>query len=292
MKPATFVEFCSNIGVNLGPAQRVFALVAFDGVDPADLEDDDRDLARLLFGPVDFVPPLARLVIAAICGRSSGKTYTMLSLRAVHLALTVQVSQLSPGESASAILVAPDIRLARIGLRYAAGAIDSSKPLRRLVVGRDENSITIRREREVTIEVLPATRGGSAVRGRSLVFGGMDEAAFFRDENHAVNDIDLALAITPRLLPGAQLVCASSPWAESGYLWDLYSTNFGDPHASLVARAPTLLMRDTPENRDAVAVAEAADADHAAREFGAQFMAAGTGQFFEPSLVDACFEDL
>ena len=65
-----------------------------------------------------------------------------------------------------------------------------------------------------TLEALPATRGGSALRGRSLVGAVLDEAAFFRDEDYSVNDAEIYRAVAPRILPEGQTIIASTPWAE------------------------------------------------------------------------------
>ena len=46
------------LGVALEAGQRAYARVAFDGVDPCDLEADERESARALFGPVDRISPL------------------------------------------------------------------------------------------------------------------------------------------------------------------------------------------------------------------------------------------
>ena len=46
----SYLDFLRRIGVTPEPGQRVACAVAFDGVDPADLEGEDRELARLIFG--------------------------------------------------------------------------------------------------------------------------------------------------------------------------------------------------------------------------------------------------
>src|SRR5204863_19806 len=80
----------------------------------------------------------------------------------------------------------------RQGLRYALGAVKESH-LKSLLVAETADSLTLRRPdgRIVTIECLPATRGGSALRGRTLVGVVLDECAFFRDSDYTVNDADI-----------------------------------------------------------------------------------------------------
>jgi hypothetical protein len=84
-----FVEFVSRVlRVQLTPAQRVLCLVAFDGVEPEQLDGADRELAVKLFGPVDTIPSMARDVLVAVCGARSGKSYVLAALYSLWRALT------------------------------------------------------------------------------------------------------------------------------------------------------------------------------------------------------------
>ena len=141
--------------------------------------------------------------------------------------------------------------------------------------------------RIVAVECLPATRGGSALRGRSLVGAVLDEACFFRDDEFVVNDGELFKAVAPRVMAGGQVVLASTPWAEGqGLLADLFHTNLGAPRTALAAHAPTLLLRDDARTRAMVERERERDPDNAAREFDAEFMSAGSGVFFDPQAID------
>ena len=287
----TFASFAKTLGVKMTLGQRVLTGVAFDGANPCDLGDTERAVARRIFGELDIVR--TRDVFAAVCGARGGKTYLIGALRLLHLALTVDVSTLAPGERAAAIAVGPDIRLARQLLRYALGAAKSVPAISRLVTEDREDSFVIRREggRSVVIECLPATRGGSAVRGRSLVGACLDEGAFFRDSDFVVNDTEIFRALAPRILPGGQLIVASTPWAETGLLYELYRDNFGHPATALVAHAPTTLLRPDARTAGIVERERQRDADNARREFDAQFMTGGSGLFLDASAVDACVDE-
>lgn len=292
--PPRFTDFCARtLGVALTPGQRVLCLVAFDGLEPDQLERDDRELARDIFGDVDIIPPSARNVIAAMCGARGGKSYVLIALRLLHLALTVRLGSLAPGEEAVGVIVAPDLRLARQALRYAKGAAERSPAIAALIERKNVDQLGLRRRDGylVTIECLPATRGGSAVRGRSLVAAALDEAAFFRDENHSVNDDEIFKAVAPRVLPGGQVVIASTPWAESGLLYRLYERNHGEPSDALAVHAPTLLLRDDAHTRELVEREDERDPDNADREFRARPMAGGASEFFEPAAIDQCVDE-
>jgi hypothetical protein len=275
----TFIDFAQLVGAVLTPAQRVFALVAYDGCQPRDLKGDERELCRQIFGDVEEVSDLARATIVEVAGARSGKTW-LNALRLDHLAVTVPLDMLAPGEVASAVIVAPDMRLAKQALRFALGAIESTPELASMLESSSADSFTLRRDDGylVTIEALPATRGGSAVRGRSLVAALFDEFAFFRDESSAVNDQAVHDAVSPRVVEGGQLLEVSTAWAEAGVLWKCWTEQFGKPQNCLVAHAPTVLMR--PNQAKRVAAEYEKNALNAAREFGAEFISTGTGSYF------------
>jgi hypothetical protein len=286
--PTSFVNFCDSVGVQLTPAQRVLALVACDALPVDHLSESDRGIARKLFGDLGDVPNGARKVAVVVAGARSGKSYVFGGLRALHLALTVPLDTLAPGEVATALVVAPDMRLGRQELRFALGAAERSS-FASSIVDPTTTSFSIKRVdgHVVTLECLPATRGGSAVRGRSLVGAIMAECAFFYDaDGYVVSDVEIYRAIAPRIVEGGQLLIASTPWAETGLLYELWRDNYGQPTTALVAHAPTILMN--PSKAEEVARETLRDPINAAREFGAEFMSAGAGQFFDSHSIEVC----
>lgn len=281
------------LGVSLSPAQRVLCSVAFDGVEPRDLNDEDREIAAKLFGRVDTIPKMARAVIAALIGARSGKSY-LFSLRLLHLAFICQLNTLAPGEQAYGLLVAPDMRLARQGLRYISGAAHKAKALADMITSETLESISFRRAdgKVVTIECLPATRGGGAVRGRSLFAAFLDEAAFFRDSNYVVNDDEVYKAIAPRIVADGQFLIASTPWIEAGKLYELYSVNYSTHVTALAVHATTEMLRsDTPAILEQVARERINDPENARREFDAEPMGGGSVHFFDPVALAACIDE-
>lgn len=280
-----FTRFVAEVlRVQLTPAQQALCLVAFDGIEPRDLDPASRELARQIFGDVDVIPAEARHVIAALCGARAGKSYIFGALLLLYLALTVPLDTLAPGEVAAGIIVAPDLRLARQAMRYAIGAARGTPSIARLITAESADSLTLRRPdgRSVELACLPATRGGSAVRGRSLVGAVLDEAAFFRDVDFVVNDSEIFKAAAPRVVHGGFTVIESTPWAKSGLLNELYERNHGHPVDAIAAHAPTLLLRDDAHTRALVARERDRDPDNALREFDAVPMAFGTTQYMDP----------
>lgn len=286
--PQRFTVFAKRTGVTLTPAQRVLALVAFDGLEPGQLIGADREIGRQLFGDVDVIPAGARHVLVAVCGARAGKSYVFGALRLLHLALTVPLTTLAPGEMAVGLIVAPDIRLAKQVLRYVVGAVELSQAIKHCIVSQTADGVVLRRQdgRTVSIECLPATRGGSAVRGRSLVGVVLDECAFFRDDSYQVNDAEVFRAVAPRVLRGGQVVIDSTPWAEAGLLFDFHRRNHGHPVDAISAHAPTLLLRNDEHTRGYVEREHARDSMNARREFGAEFMPLTTETFFSPRAID------
>ena len=69
-----------------------------------------------------------------------------------------------------------------------------------------------------------------------------DEAAFWRSEDSASPDYEVLNAVRPGMvtIPNAMLLCASSPYARKGALWDAHSKYYGveDPEV-LVWQAPS-----------------------------------------------------
>lgn len=286
----SFVAFCLWLGVTLTPGQRVLAAVAYDGHEPsAATTPQAKALATKIFGPVATISPRARAVLNATCGARAGKSYVLLALRLLWGALVRDLSPLAPGEAATSVVVAPTLKLARQTLGYIKGAL-SHPELSPMVLATSAEEIVIRRPdgAHVAFRALAAGRAGAALRGRWYTDAALDEAAFFRDaETGVVNDADLFRAVSPRVLPGGQVIIASTPWAEAGLLYDLHRENYGHPVTALAAHAPTLVLYDTALTREIVERERQRDPDNAAREYDAEFIGGGSLQFFESGAIDA-----
>lgn len=305
----SFVDgYCPQVGLALTPGQRALALVAFDGLEPRDLPPELREYGLKIFGPIDTIPAAARKVLAAVVGARSGKTYVLSAHRTIHLALTVDLSSLAPGEHAFGAIVAPDPQQRDQCFSFVVGAL-THPSLAPHVDGKPGASwVTLKRAdgRRVTIEAIPAKRGGGALRGRWHTSVTLEECAFFRDAQYVVNDQDLFDAAFPRILPGGQLLLPSTPWAETGVLYKEFVANHptpsvaakhlkqrGEPRTAIAAHAPTLLLKDDALNRETVAAQRERDPTNASREYDAQFLPLGSSQFFDPAaLAEAVDETL
>ncbi len=316
----SFVAFCGELKggdgkpVKLEPGQLALAMVAFDGAEPRDLPVELRELARRIFGDIDVIPAEARRVLALVAGARGGKSYVFGALRLLHLALTVSLATMAPGEDAIGTIFSGDPRQREQCFKYALGAARSHPGIRAMIQGkaRDDDDFSgseftlKRKDGKVIIESLPPKPGGGSGRGRSLVGAVLEECAFFQDENHKVNDVDVFTAVTPRILPGGQTILSSTPWAEAGLLYDEFTANHpnpkcaaphltskGHPHRAIAAHAPTLLLRDVELTRNIVAAEQARDPANATREYGAQFLSLVATQFFDAvSIAESVDESL
>jgi hypothetical protein len=112
-----------------------------------------------------------------------------------------------------------------------------------------------------------------AVRGYALGAALVDELAFFPSDDASISGAEIVAAIRPAMatIPDSLLICASSPYARRGPLWDAFRRYHGKDDASvLVWQAPTLAMNPSVPRR---VIDEAFEADpaSAAAEYGAAF---------------------
>lgn len=237
------------------------------------------------------LPVVQRRTVAIRAGGRGGKTSRLLAPKAIHAAWTVDLPTLNPGEVAVALIVAPDLKLGRQAFSFVKGYVDASPVLRAALVGKPRKmDLELRRPdgKIVRIEVLAATRGGGAVRARTLVFAGMDEACFFFSEDDGVvNDSEIFRAVLQRVVPGGQAWIVSTPWvADVGLLETTLAKNWGTHEYALCATAPTRAMNPTwdPTGEIENDLREQ-DPDAATREIDAIPLAGGSNQFFDPFAI-------
>lgn len=204
-----------------------------------------------------------------ICGRRGGKSFT-LALIAVFLAcFRGWAPYLTAGERGYVVIVAADRKQARTIMGYVKAIIAQTPMLAELVARETVEELEL--TNRISIEV--ATCSFRTIRGRTIVAALCDEIAFWHDENSSNPDVEILAAIRPAMatVPGAMLLCASSPYARRGALWEAYQRWHGkDDAPALIWRAPTTTMNPTiPPG----VLEEAYDRDpaSAAAEYGAEF---------------------
>jgi hypothetical protein len=294
--PLTFRRFAESPKYcALEPSPLIAAIMdASDGIAPTTIGDD---VCQRHFGcSLEDLPRSARRTVAVEAGGRGGKTSRLIAPKCLHAAWTGQAPTSCRGEVLSSLLIAPDMKLGRQPFSFVCGYIDGSPILSRAVVERTKESIDLHRPdgKRVRIEVLAASRGGRATRGRTLLFAGMDEACFFFDEaTGVVNDVDIYRAVLQRVVPGGQVWIVSTPWlADVGLLETTIGKNLGTHGYALAVRAGTRALNPSwdPTGEIEQDLREQ-DPDAASREIDGEPMAGGAGVFFDAAAIRNCTDD-
>src|SRR5665213_1253941 len=233
------------------------------------MSDDDLALFQQCTGRA--TAPTAGFTAAwLVVGRRGGKSM-ILAVIAVYLATFRDWRPyLSPGEVGAVKIIATDRRQARVIHRYCRALLREVPVLAELIEREDDDAILLKTG--IVIEI--QTASFRSVRGYTVIGGFIDEIAYLRtDEGSANPDSEIIAALRPAMatIPGAMLLCASSPYARRGELWNAYRRHFGhDDAPALVWQADTRTMNPTVSQS---VVDEAMDRDpaSAAAEYGAQF---------------------
>ena len=193
---------------------------------------------------------------------------------------------LAPGERATLLIIAADRKQARVITRYIKGLITGVPMLARMMEAERKEFIDL--TNRVTIEV--ATASFRTVRGYALCAALCDELAFWPTEDSASPDREVLDALRPAMLtiPSAMLLCASSPYARRGALWEARQKHFGHDGPALVWQAPTRTMNPTIPQVEIDAEYER-DPSVAAAEFGAQFRR-DLQAYVDRAAVEACVD--
>lgn len=289
---ASFVEFCGQLGLALDAGQLEAARVLFDGEAP--------DPALGLFGFEGRPPPEARSVACLVAGVRSGKSRVFGAMRALHLALTADVSGLAPGERVVCSFVAPREHQARITWRYAQGAALEHPGVRPYVTHSTAERFVLRSPRSgtpVSFECRAASSAGVTLRGEWHLYAYLEEAAFFSGSGASVSDVAIYDALRQRIWPrGGQLALGSSPWSQEGKLYELWGDNYASPRSAVVAQAPTDKLRSSDPYTlrlmaDARAEYEArGELDLWWREWGARFLSLGSVRLYDEDTLRQCGE--
>jgi hypothetical protein len=229
---------------------------------------DEAELARYRQHTGRSAPPTAPAREGwLIVGRRGGKS-VIAALVAVYLA-ACRTYRLAAGERGTLMVIAADRRQARVVFRYIIGLIDAVPALAALVERRTREAVYL--TNGVAIEV--HTASFRAVRGYTIVGVVADEIAYWPVEDSANPDTEILNAVRPGMatVPGALLLCISSPYARRGALWNAYQRHFAHDDADvLVWQGDTRAMNPTVDEA-VIAAAYAADPTSAAAEYGARF---------------------
>jgi len=187
--------------------------------------------------------PVAEAVVVA--GRGAGKD-SIASLIAAVTAVNFNPvkAKLRPGEKAVVMCLACDRDQAQIAFNYIRAYFEEIPPLAKLVQHIGSDSIELRNK--VVIEV--HTNSYRSVRGRSILCSIFDEVAFWKSEDSASPDYEVAGAVAPGLgrIAGSMSILISTAHKRSGLLYQRWKDFYGKNDDNvLVVRGTTLQFNST-----------------------------------------------
>jgi len=207
-----------------------------------DVTEADLELFRQCTGRTD-VPDGGFTEAWLICGRRAGKSF-VISLVAVFLATFIDWRPyLQHGERGTIAILAKDRQQSQTIFRHITALIERVKVLRPLITRKTNELIEL--ANGINIEI--ATASYQTIRGRTVIAGLLDEMAFWNSEGSNPDSAILS-ALRPSMgtVPGSVLLCASSPYARKGALYDHHAKHYGkDGSDVLLWQSPTRTMNPT-----------------------------------------------
>jgi hypothetical protein len=253
-----------------------------------ELTNDERALFKTLTGREH--EPLQRVdEFAAVIGRRGGKSRAMSVLATFISGLCDHSDALVPGERGVLLCVALDQKVAKIILDYAQALFEGSPILRQLIANRTQDAIEL--TNGVSLEVRPASF--RKLRGPTYIAVIADELAYWYTESSYANpDTEILTAVEPGLATtGGPLILASSPYAKTGVLWEVYRNHHGakGDARTLVAYGASRVFNPTLPQR-VIDRALEKDRPRALAEYMAEFRSDIEG-FIALEVVEACVGD-
>jgi hypothetical protein len=179
-----------------------------------------------------------------VVGRRGGKSFA-LALIAVFLSVFRDWRPyLSPGETATIKIIAVDRKQARVIHKYCRALLTKVPAFASLIARETDDEITL--NNGVTIEV--QTASFRSTRGYTCIAALCDEIAYWRSDETASNpDTEILRALRPAMatIPNAMLLCASSPYARRGELYNAWRRHHGHDGPVLTWQASTRTMNGT-----------------------------------------------
>jgi hypothetical protein len=173
-----------------------------------------------------------------IVGRQSGKTRIAGTIAGFE---SMTATPELDGTDLYCVLIAQDQRSSLRSLfSYAQAPFDRMPVLAGSVVAR--RAETLHLESGVTLAVYPCRP--AAVRSIRAVVVVCDELAFYRSSDGYPTDLEMLRAVRPSLATtGGKLIVLSSPYAQSGALYELHRKHYGqDTSSTLVWQASAASM--------------------------------------------------
>lgn len=176
-----------------------------------------------------------------VAGRRGGKSQILATIAVFLASLKNYASKLGPGEVATIRIMAADRKQARQIFNFVGGLLRGAPLLEKLIARATSDTYEL--TNRVVIEI--GTASFTAARGYSYAAVLADEVAFWpADETSSNPDEEIIAGARPGLLNlRGLLICASTPYARRGALWNAFSRWHGKDGAPvLLWHAPTRTM--------------------------------------------------
>jgi hypothetical protein len=250
------------------------------------MSPDDLETYRACTGRAD--PPAAQAREAwMIVGRRGGKSLTLAALGVFVGCFGDFRRYIVPGERLLIPILAADRRQAESTVGYVRAMLTSIPMLKKLLVREVADSFEL--NNGLTIEI--TTASFRTARGFTAPLIVCDEIAFFMNSETSANpDKEILRGLKPALatVPNSILLCASSPYAKKGALWEAYKRHYGKDGDVLVWKAPTKVMNPSlPQS--VLDDAYTDDPASAAAEYGADFRS-DISSFIDRAVIEACVD--
>ena len=249
------------------------------------LTDEERQVFRRL---TDRISEPLRPVheFWGVIGRRGGKSRAIATL-VVFLAVLVDYSMnLVVGERGVVLVLAQNVKQARVVLGYVVGILESVPAFAGLITAKTAEVISL--TNGIDIEIRAASFRG--LRGVTSVACVADEVAYwFGDEQSSNPDKEILDAIRPTLATtSGPLVCIGSPYARKGEMYATHQRHFG-PHGDPLILVAHGTSRDLNPTLPQSVVDRALERDEAVAkaEYLAQFRS-DLESYVAREAVEAC----
>jgi hypothetical protein len=221
-----------------------------------------------------------------VIGRRGGKSRAIATL-VVFLAVLVDHSMnLVVGERGVVLVLAQNVKQARVVLGYVVGILESVPAFAGLITAKTAEVISL--TNGIDIEIRAASFRG--LRGVTSVACVADEVAYwFGDEQSSNPDKEILDAIRPTLATtSGPLVCIGSPYARKGEMYATHQRHFG-PHGDPLILVAHGTSRDLNPTLPQSVVDRALERDEAVAkaEYLAQFRS-DLESYVAREAVEAC----
>lgn len=249
------------------------------------LTGDEQLCFRRHTGRSEYRPPRGGWPeVVCVVGRQSGKTRIAATVAAFEAA-TAETE--TDGPELYGLLIAQDQRASvRTVFRYARAPFDCVPMLQQVLTNSTAETLAL--STGCTIAAYPARP--AAVRGLRARVVVLDELAFYRSSDNLPIDAEMLRAVRPCLATtGGKLFVLSSPYAQSGALYDLHRRHFGRNDSSVLvwqASAPEMNPTLSP---DYLARMAQDDPEAFRSEVLGEFRA-GVSTFLDPDTISASVE--